>query len=154
MKHIIRLLIYVLVSTGIITLDQLTKQLALAHLETPLELFRGLSLVLTKNRGISWGMLYANSSLSFILLGLLVASVIGILAFHTYDKWRQRQSVIGEFLVLSGALSNLFDRVFYQGVVDFIEFSCCGWYWPAFNLADCAIVVGVGIMLYEYWNNN
>ena len=52
-------------------------------------------------------------------------------------------------LILGGALGNLWDRVAYGHVVDFLDFHAMGWHWPAFNVADSAISVGAGILIAE-----
>jgi signal peptidase II len=56
-------------------------------------------------------------------------------------------SAIG--LIIGGAVGNVIDRVHFGGVIDFLYFHLGAWYWPAFNLADSAICVGVIVMLFE-----
>ena len=52
-------------------------------------------------------------------------------------------------LVLGGALGNLYDRVTLGHVVDFVQLHAAGWYFPAFNVADSAITVGVALMIWD-----
>jgi signal peptidase II len=52
-------------------------------------------------------------------------------------------------LILGGALGNLYDRLVYGKVVDFLDFHAAGWHWPAFNVADSAITVGAAILIVE-----
>jgi signal peptidase II len=52
-------------------------------------------------------------------------------------------------LIIGGALGNALDRLHLGGVADFFEFHAYGFYWPAFNIADAAIVAGVGGLLYD-----
>ncbi len=52
-------------------------------------------------------------------------------------------------LILGGALGNLYDRLAYGQVVDFLDFHAAGWHWPAFNIADSAITVGAAILIAE-----
>ena len=52
-------------------------------------------------------------------------------------------------LVIGGAVGNLIDRIVHQGVVDFLDFHVFGYHWPAFNVADSAITVGVVIIILE-----
>ena len=53
--------------------------------------------------------------------------------------------------ILGGALGNLLDRLRFQEVVDFLDFYWRGFHWPAFNVADSAITVGVGFLVYRFW---
>ena len=55
----------------------------------------------------------------------------------------------GLALILGGALGNLYDRVVYGQVVDFLDFHAASWHFPAFNVADSAITVGAGILILE-----
>ena len=52
-------------------------------------------------------------------------------------------------MVMGGALGNVIDRVRFGAVVDFIQWHVAGLYWPAFNIADSAICIGVGLMLFD-----
>jgi signal peptidase II len=52
-------------------------------------------------------------------------------------------------LVIGGAVGNVVDRIRWGAVADFLDFHLAGWHWPAFNVADSAIVVGVGLLLLE-----
>lgn len=134
-------------------LDRLTKWMALHFVTATINMAPGISLVLAKNRGLSWGMLYAQNSWQSSLLILLVIFVISIFAYYTYVCWQQSESLVGQLLILSGAISNLLDRFIYGAVIDFIELSAYGWTWPAFNIADIAIVLGVIIMLFQQWRD-
>ena len=151
MKRIVNFLSYFLLMSSIFVIDRVTKNLALALDGTTISLLPGLSFVYEKNRGISWGMFYAHSFWAFFCMTTMVGIVIGILAIYTYQQWRQGKTIVGEVLVFSGAISNLFDRIVHGGVIDFILCSYRGWNFPVFNSADIAIVIGVGIMLIEFW---
>ena len=99
------------------------------------------------NRGVSWGMFH--SSNSSIFLGVTVVIISMILLFTIYTLRCVQQGICSgaEFLVLSGAISNVIDRFLYGGVLDFILFSCGRWSFPYFNIADVVIVVGIGVMV-------
>jgi signal peptidase II len=134
--------------------DRITKNLAMLLARMPQCILSGFTCVYVKNRGISWGMLYASNVTMFIMTTIFVATVIAALAVYTYRRWLQNRSILGECLVLTGAVSNFIDRILYSGVIDFIELSYNGYYFPVFNIADVAIVMGVGIMLLTLWRES
>ena len=61
--------------------------------------------------------------------------------------------VLGLILILGGAFGNLYDRVFYGYVIDFIYLNVGQFYWPAFNIADSAISIGILLFLYGSFKN-
>jgi signal peptidase II len=56
-------------------------------------------------------------------------------------------------LVLGGALGNVIDRLRFGAVVDFLDFHVAGWHWPAFNVADSAITIGVALLLWQQFTH-
>ena len=135
---------------SIIALDQFTKWLALVYAQKDIVLLPFLSFRVVFNRGISWGLLHTDKKAQFIMVTALIISIIGLLAWITVKRWKRGKTIVGEVLVLAGAISNLLDRFFFHGVIDFISLSYNGWSWPYFNIADISIVVGVILMCYTY----
>ncbi len=85
------------------------------------------------------------------LPGRFSRTTIGVTLFfihYSLQPWRTNKQIIGETLVLIGAISNLADRFFYKGVIDFISISAYGWSWPAFNMADVYIVIGIFLIVF------
>jgi signal peptidase II len=138
---------YVLLVSGVITADRITKKWALEHCLEPYKINDFLSFELIFNRGISWGLFNSENSIIFSVVSLVILGIIIGLGLYTFVRWNNTHWVIGELLVLSGALSNMIDRVLYGGVIDFILLSARGYYWPYFNVADACIVCGVGLMM-------
>jgi signal peptidase II len=106
-------------------------------------------LVVTCNRGMSFGLFNTgHGGLSVPLFSMAAVAIVAMLIF-----WLSRvnsellATAIG--LIIGGAIGNVIDRVRFGGVIDFLYFHLASWYWPAFNLADSAICVGVAIMLFE-----
>jgi len=138
----------------VIGLDQLSKYVVLRHFgETGCadrrEAVTGfLDLVLTCNRGMSFGLFNSGQGLSVPLFSIAAVGIVAILLF-----WLSRvhsdllASAIG--LIIGGAVGNVIDRLRFGGVIDFLYFHLGSWYWPAFNLADSAICIGVVVMLFE-----
>jgi len=100
------------------------------------------------NKGISWGL--GNGIFSSFFLIINGIGILSVLAFYTYHSYRAGKSVIGEVLILSGALSNIIDRVLWGAVFDFILVHYGNWHFPVFNLADVAITCGAGWMIWHY----
>jgi signal peptidase II len=131
-----------------------------------------LSFVLAKNRGGAWGLLQGtneNVRRPFFLL-VSAAAIAFIVALYRRLQARQRALKWGLPLVLGGALGNVFDRIRYGHVIDFIDFRA-DWlksanefvakyvkdhvvtdHWPTFNVADIAICVGVGLMAVDMFS--
>ncbi|MCX5657166.1 MAG: signal peptidase II [Candidatus Omnitrophica bacterium] len=99
-------------------------------------------ITLVQNTGIAFGLLRNKSNLSFVLfvLGLMLFSII-LLRGKTYSKIGK----ISLCLIISGALSNLFDRLVFGYVIDYLDFRV----WPVFNIADASITAGVALIVRE-----
>lgn len=145
-------LIYAGLAAAIIALDQYTKYRALQICMQRCFINEFLSFEIVFNRGISWGLLSSSSTVIFLMVSSLIALVTLVISWHAYDRLEAGKSIIGETFVVAGSIGNLIDRVHYQGVVDFIEFSYQGYSWPSFNIADSFIVVGVLLIIWEYRN--
>jgi signal peptidase II len=123
--------------------DQVTKQLALDRLESPVDLIEGLvTLRLTFNPGGAFG-LFSGASGFFLVASIVIIAIIVVWA----GKLDNGRGVFPLGLVLGGGIGNLLDRAVRDlggRVVDFIDLH----YWPVFNLADSAIVLGVLTILW------
>jgi signal peptidase II len=126
--------------------DQASKALALAF-ATPLsvgvEILPVFNLVLVFNRGASFGSFSAVPWWALSLAGLAVIAVLATWLWRTLNRWVGA----GLGLVIGGALGNVLDRVRQGAVTDFLDFHWGAYHWPAFNLADVAIVGGVLLFL-------
>jgi signal peptidase II len=78
-----------------------------------------------------------------------VIAVGAIIFFFTKIRETERTLALSFSLVLSGAMGNLIDRLRYGEVVDFLDFHLSTYHWPAFNVADSAICIGIGLMALE-----
>ena len=104
-------------------------------------------LVLVYNRGASFGLFQTDSPWGPRLLsGFTVVVIAGLLIWMWRTRERPLAFALG--LIAGGAAGNLIDRLALGHVVDFLDFHVGAYHWPAFNLADSAITVGVAIVLY------
>lgn len=135
----LRLLVAVAVVIG---LDQLTKQLAISALDRgeSVNVFIGLDLTNTRNSGVAFGALQGSGTLVALLIGVALTALVAYFAANAGRPWLW----LPAGLLLGGALGNLIDRAREGAVIDFIDPIA----WPAFNLADSCIVVGVLVLLY------
>ena len=139
------------VAAAIVLADQLAKWAALSLLRSgePVAVTGFFNLVLVFNRGAAFSFLADAPGWQqpfFIAVALSAAAIV------SWMLWRypaRRLLCAGLALILGGALGNLWDRVAYGHVVDFLDFHAMGWHWPAFNIADSAISVGAGILIAE-----
>ena len=137
----------------VVILDQLSKAAVLAFFAA-----RGLgdhesvtsffNLALTYNRGISFGLFNGGAGLNALVFSLAAAAIVAVLLY-----WLSR--VVSPFLavaiglIIGGAIGNVIDRLRLGAVVDFLDFHVGYLHWPAFNLADSAICIGVAAMLLD-----
>jgi len=139
---------------AVIGLDQLSKHVLLAHfgesgcVDHHERVTAFFDLVLTCNRGMSFGLFNHGQGLSVPLFSVLAAGVVVVLLFWLSRAQGEMLSIaIG--MIIGGAVGNVIDRLRFGGVVDFLYFHLGSWYWPAFNVADSAICIGVFVMLFE-----
>ena len=138
-----------IVAAMIIAVDQVSKMYLIdlmARYPHGIEVTSFFNLVMVWNRGVSFGM-FAGDNMRWILVA--VAVVISIVVFFWLRKATNRMLSIGLGLVLGGAIGNIIDRIRFGAVADFFDFDLIFMRWPAFNVADMAIVVGVIVILFE-----
>ncbi len=143
---------YAVLFVVIILADRLTKWWAITNLsEQGRWINQFLSFELVYNRGISWGLFNSHSSTAFIVVSCVIALMMALLIVHAWITYTSGCSIIGHVAALAGATSNMVDRFYYGGVVDFILLSVGDWSWPIFNIADAAVVIGVfAIIIFGY----
>ena len=140
-----------LLAAVVVVLDQITKAAALAHLILghPLVLAeRWLSLTLVMNPGLAFGLLgtiepawrWVVAALSIVALLVLARVALRVLPMGGVA------GVVAIGLIFGGAVGNLIDRARFGAVVDFVDVHWHGWHWPAFNVADSAISIGVALL--------
>ena len=127
----------------LVFLDQITKHLSEAYIRVSegIRLLGFLNLVNVRNTGAAFGLFKGFGNLFFIILSVIAIGVI------IYLLWKGKDEFIGLLLVLSGAVGNLIDRVFLGYVRDFIDIHIGGLHWPAFNLADSYLTIGIAYII-------
>lgn len=140
------------VAAGIVAADQLSKWWVMTHfaLHESKTIIPGFfNLTSIRNTGAAFGLLAGTDGAwrPWFFGGIALAALVAI--GFLYNQYRQRGRVYVYALasIAGGAVGNLIDRVRFGAVVDFLDFYIGRYHWPAFNVADSAIVVGVGLFL-------
>lgn len=105
-------------------------------------------LVLVHNRGASFGIF--SDAPGWASVALIVFAVLISIALAIW-MWRVNETLLAVALalVIGGAVGNVIDRIRFGAVVDFLDFHVAGWHWPAFNIADSAITIGVILLILD-----
>ena len=132
-----------LIVLSVVALDQITKNFIINYLSfsDSVEVFPFLHIINIRNTGAAFGSFKGLGSGFFIVVSVVaILFVINLLRKRMYNFF-------GLSLVLGGAIGNLIDRIRYGKVVDFVDFNIGSFHWPAFNVADSALTVGIIIIL-------
>ncbi|HIP53625.1 MAG TPA: lipoprotein signal peptidase [Chromatiales bacterium] len=139
-------------SALVFLLDQLTKLWAegVLTLHQPVPVMSSFNLTLMYNEGAAFSFLSDQGGWQ---RGFLIVLAIGVTAVLVAWLFRlkpgERRVACGLTLVIGGALGNVFDRIIHGHVIDFIDVYYNDWHWPAFNVADSAITLGVILLLLD-----
>ena len=135
----------------VILLDQLTKWIALGALRPGETRYVApfWNWVLTFNPGAAFSFLADAGGWQRWFFTALALGVSGWIVVMLRQHRGEFRLALALSLILGGALGNVIDRVRYGVVVDFIQWHAAGFYWPSFNLADSAICLGAGLMLWD-----
>jgi signal peptidase II len=141
----------------IFLIDRISKFyiLKLAEVESSVDIYvtSYLNLFLIWNKGIAFGLLSMNESIIYNTITLLIGLIIIFILFMMWKNDNIQRYFLA--LVAGGALGNLYDRIVYTAVPDFIDLHFHGFHWFVFNVADIFITVGVFcLILVEFFYNN
>src|SRR5437763_11918459 len=143
---------YYSLAAVIFALDRLTKRIIEARFsvfDTHTVIPGFFDIVHARNRGAAFSMFADSTSpwRPFFLIGLSLAALVLVAGILRNASRLDRPTAIGLSLILGGALGNVFDRIVSGAVTDFLDFYVGEMHWPAFNLADSAIVIGSSLLL-------
>jgi signal peptidase II len=143
-----------IVSADVLVLDQATKlyidsRFMLHQSVTVVENFFHITYV--RNKGAAFG-IFADSAVRIpFFITVSIVAAVGIIWYLYRLSEEQRMVQFALSLIFAGALGNLIDRIRLGEVIDFLDVHWYQYHWPAFNIADSAITVGVGILLVDLW---
>ena len=135
----------------VILLDYFSKTAVLAALAPGESRALGpfFNLVLVFNKGAAFSFLAGAEGWQTLFFAAIAIIASVVISFLIYKHAKKILFCCGLALILGGALGNLYDRIVYGHVVDFLDFHALGWHWPAFNVADSAITAGAAILILE-----
>jgi len=139
----------IVVTVAVLLLDQITKTLitSLLSLHQSVEVIGSLfNIIYIRNPGAAFGILGGWRGARTLLLTLVPIAALAVI-IYLYRKSTDRFAAVALSLIAGGAAGNLIDRLRFGEVIDFLDFSLAGYHWPAFNVADSAITVGVVLMV-------
>lgn len=139
-------------TTSVIVLDQVTKQIAQTALipYEPVALAPSFNLALMYNTGAAFSILADAGGWQRWFFVTLSAAVSCFLVAWLRRLGRNEALLASALsLILGGAIGNLIDRILFGHVIDFIQVYYASWYWPAFNVADSAITVGAILLVFS-----
>ncbi len=149
-----RITLYGLAGT-VFAIDRLTKwiiETRLSAYDSHIVIPGFFEIVHSENRGAAFG-LFAESTSQWrtaLLIGFSVVALISLVVMLWRSSRLDRKTAIALALILGGAVGNVFDRVRWGTVTDFLLFHIGSYEWPAFNAADSAIVIGSGLLLLDF----
>ncbi|UCF93966.1 MAG: signal peptidase II [Desulfobacterales bacterium] len=143
-----------IIAGGIILLDQISKILILHRLplHDTIPVIAGFfNLTHVHNPGGAFGFMANVGPMWRSIIFLFISSMAVGLIFYFYRKTPETHSLLAAAfaLIFGGAVGNLIDRIRLGKVIDFLDFHIGQWHWPAFNIADSAISVGIGIFVFH-----
>ena len=141
----------------IFLIDRVSKfyVLKLAEVESSVDIYvtSYLNLFLIWNKGIAFGLLSMNESIVYNLITIIIGLIIAAILFMMWKNNNIQRYFLA--LVAGGAIGNLYDRIVYTAVPDFIDLHFHGFHWFVFNIADIFITIGIlCLILVEVFYNN
>jgi signal peptidase II len=144
----------VLIAAAIVTLDQLTKLLVVRFIggdESRVVIDGLFNLVNSGNTGAAWGIF---RDYNLVLAAVSVLTILALYLFRHSFQLHRMGCAIALGLIAGGIVGNLVDRVRVRHVIDFLDFYIGTHHWPAFNVADSSICVGVALYVIVSWRSD
>lgn len=146
MEHVMRPLARMPATEGMGFFDWMLSPPPVFFMREALQVTPFFNFVLVWNTGISFGLLGNFSVYGYIILIVISLIIIGFFCLWAYEA-KTQEYMIPYAMVVGGALGNVIDRVRFQAVIDFLDFHAMGTHFPAFNVADMAVVSGIGLII-------
>jgi signal peptidase II len=141
----------------VLVLDQISKQLVIANMQLfdSIELLPVFNLTYVRNYGAAFSFLSDAGGWQrwfFTLIAVVISAVLAV--WLARNKSTEVKLNLALTLVLAGAIGNLIDRSVYGYVIDFLHLYYQNWHYPAFNIADSAICIGAGLLIWDGFSSS
>ncbi len=146
-------LYFLMIAIVVFVLDQLTKQVVIKNfmLHQSIEVIPGLfNITYVRNTGAAFGILAGTGSWRIYFFLIIGSIALLSLVIFFYSNYKDPLVVMGTALICGGTAGNITDRIRLGYVVDFLDFFIKDYHWPAFNVADSAITIGVFVLLIHF----
>jgi signal peptidase II len=142
---------------SVLVLDQISKQLVITNMQLfdSIELLPVFNLTYVRNYGAAFSFLSDAGGWQrwfFTLIAVVISAVLAV--WLARNKSTEIKLNLALTLVLAGAIGNLIDRSVYGYVIDFLHLYYQNWHYPAFNIADSAICIGAGLLIWDGFSSN
>ncbi|BAC24439.1 lspA [Wigglesworthia glossinidia endosymbiont of Glossina brevipalpis] len=139
-----------LIIISIFLIDFFTKKWILNNYEIfdSIKIFPMIKITYIRNYGIALGLFQSYSNLIRILI-IVISIFILLFIFYMKNLCKDLLSNLGYSIIIGGSFGNIFDRIFYGSVIDFIDIYIYKWHFPVFNFADISIFIGFLILIYN-----
>lgn len=150
---------YLFLSLAVLVLDQWTKWLVEFHLPHSVShpVVPGfLNLTHVKNTGVAFGLFASRGADggAWILVVMGLAALAAVLLYFRLAPASNRLLLVSLALIVGGAVGNLVDRLASGAVTDFVDVYAGTYHWPAFNVADSAITIGIALMIFDSFRSH
>ena len=141
-------LLFLVPALAVVVLDQISKIVLAYHIPkyASIPVIEGFfNLVHVRNRGMAFGLMNrpGHGFKFYFLVAATLCAIVLLLIWFRKMKDEDHNITIGISLILGGAVGNLIDRIRLGEVIDFLDFYLGSYHWPAFNVADAAITIGI-----------
>lgn len=127
--------------------DMIVDNLILKYFLIEYKLTTFLSIVYILNTGISFSLLHDMNIFLLVIISFCSYIISSYLVINMYHKQISKKALLILTLLFFGSFSNIIDRIYYKGVIDYIYLHYSEWYFPLFNLSDCAISLAIILLL-------
>ncbi|WMY96707.1 MAG: signal peptidase II [Arsenophonus sp.] len=146
-------LFWLWLSALVFFIDIFTKKIIFNNFElySYIKLMPYLNITYVRNYGVAFSFLAHQKTWEFyffVLIAIIICIILILIMY--YQEIKKKINNIAYSIIIGGALGNLYDRIVYGFVIDFIDFHINNLHWPIFNIADIAICIGAGLIILDH----